>query len=125
MCCISLVRRNRTSANFGARGGQRRRTDIPDELDLGPFQALEASAHFDRVLYDGERVRRHRQKKRSSSACRACWQPDQVSMLLRNRKSGRAAAARTGTAASVPGQGAAPERRRGKRWRRCARNSTG
>ncbi len=30
-----------------------RQRDTADELDQGPFQALEASAHFDRVLFDG------------------------------------------------------------------------
>ncbi len=86
-----------------------RRRDTPDELDLGPFQALEASAHFDRVLYDGNEFGVSAEEE-DFLGLPGLLEPDQVSMLLRNRKSGRAAAARTGTAAaSVPAQGAAPE----------------
>ena len=52
-----------------------RQRDTPDELDQGPFQALEASAHFDRVLYRRQRVRRDAPRRRTSSACPGCWSP--------------------------------------------------
>ena len=48
-----------------------RRQDTPDQPGEAPFTALGASAHFDRVLYDGASSARPR-RRRTSPACPAC-----------------------------------------------------
>jgi superfamily II DNA or RNA helicase len=63
-----------------------RRRDTPDQLeDALPFEALHASAHFDRVLYDGAEF--------GTSAAEddflglpGLLEPDQVALLLRKRQ---------------------------------------
>ncbi len=87
--------------------------DTADDLDRGPFQALEASAHFDRVLYDGNEFGVTAEEE-DFLGLPGLLEPEQVALLLGNRK---AAARRKpvqsarhvppGTAASEPA--AAPE----------------
>jgi superfamily II DNA or RNA helicase len=62
-----------------------RARDTPDQLDALPFEALQASAHFDRVLYDGDEF--------SATAAEEDFlglpgllDPDQVATLLRKRQ---------------------------------------
>jgi superfamily II DNA or RNA helicase len=69
--------------------GAQRRRDAPDQLgEALPFEALHASAHFDRVLYDGAEF--------STTAAEddflglpGLLEPDQVALLLRNRQAER------------------------------------
>jgi superfamily II DNA or RNA helicase len=87
-----------------------RQRDTPDQLDQGPFQALEASAHFDRVLFDGNEFGVTAEEE-DFLGLPGLLEPDQVALLLRNRKSGlpraRAAASAAATQA-VPGQAGPP-----------------
>jgi hypothetical protein len=83
-----------------------RQRDTPDELDLGPFQALEASAHFDRVLYDGNEFGVSAEEE-DFLGLPGLLEPDQVSMLLRGRKASQPKPGKAGVA--VPAQAAAPD----------------
>jgi superfamily II DNA or RNA helicase len=62
-----------------------RRRDVPDQPDGAPFQALEASAHFDRVLYDGNEFGVTAEEE-EFLGLPGLLAPEQVAMLLRNRK---------------------------------------
>ena len=62
-----------------------RQRDTPDELDQGPFQALEASAHFDRVLFDGTEFGVSAEEE-DFLGLPGLLDPDQVAHLLRTRK---------------------------------------
>jgi superfamily II DNA or RNA helicase len=63
-----------------------RHRDTADDLDRGPFLALEASAHFDRVLYDGNEFGVTAEEE-DFLGLPGLLEPDQVALLLRNRKS--------------------------------------
>ncbi len=82
----------------------RRRSDSRDELDQGPFLALEASAHFDRVLYDGNEFGVTAEEE-EFIGLPGLLEPEQVTQLLRNRKSSRVGPGR----AAAAGQGRPPE----------------
>ncbi len=58
---------------------------MPDQPDGAPFQALEASAHFDRVLYDGNEFGVTAEEE-EFLGLPGLLAPEQVAMLLRNRK---------------------------------------
>jgi len=62
-----------------------RERDIPDDLDRTPFQALEASAHFDRVLYDGNEFGVTAEEE-DFLGLPGLLEPEQVALLLKNRK---------------------------------------
>jgi superfamily II DNA or RNA helicase len=62
-----------------------RERDIPDDLDSAPFQALEASAHFDRVLYDGNEFGVTAEEE-DFLGLPGLLEPEQVALLLKNRK---------------------------------------
>ena len=62
-----------------------RERDRPDDLDSTPFQALEASAHFDRVLYDGNEFGVTAEEE-DFLGLPGLLEPEQVALLLRNRK---------------------------------------
>jgi len=66
-----------------------REQDTPD-LDEGPFQALAASAHFDRVLYDGSEFGVTAEEE-DFLGLPGLLEPEQVALLLRNRKAGQVA----------------------------------
>ncbi len=83
-----------------------RHRDTPDELDLGPFQALEASAHFDRVLYDGNEFGVTAEEE-DFLGLPGLLEPEQVTMLLRTRKPARPAISKA-TTGSAPGGAALP-----------------
>jgi superfamily II DNA or RNA helicase len=77
-----------------------RQRDTPDQLDdEGPFKALEASAHFDRALYDGGEFGTSAEEE-DFLGLPGLLEPEQVTMLLRKRK---------GTQVSVPRPGGAPD----------------
>jgi superfamily II DNA or RNA helicase len=59
--------------------------DTADDLGRGPFQALEASAHFDRVLYDGNEFGVTAEEE-DFLGLPGLLEPEQVAQLLRNRK---------------------------------------
>jgi len=66
-----------------------RQRDTADDLGTGPFQALEASAHFDRVLYDGNEFGATAEEE-DFLGLPGLLEPEQVALLLRNRKAGLA-----------------------------------
>jgi superfamily II DNA or RNA helicase len=81
-----------------------RQRDTADGLEQGPFQALEASAHFDRVLYDGNEFGVTAEEE-DFLGLPGLLEPEQMALLLRNRKArplpGRAATSATGLAAAA------------------------
>ena len=76
-----------------------RQRTTPDELEQGPFQALEASAHFDRVLYDGNEFGVTAEEE-DFLGLPGLLEPEQVALLLRARKP--AQVAQTGPAPLDP-----------------------
>jgi superfamily II DNA or RNA helicase len=66
-----------------------RERDVPDLLDATPFQALEASAHFDRVLYDGAEFGVTAEEE-EFLGLPGLLAPEQVALLLRQRQASRA-----------------------------------
>ena len=62
-----------------------RRRDTPDNLDEPPFTALEASAHFDRVLYDGGEFGASAEEE-DFLGLPGLLEPEQVAVLLRKRR---------------------------------------
>jgi superfamily II DNA or RNA helicase len=80
-----------------------RQRDTADDLGSVQFQALEASAHFDRVLYDGNEFGVTAEEE-DFLGLPGLLEPEQVALLLRNRKSGqlgKAAMARPEQAAAA------------------------
>ena len=75
-----------------------RQRDSPDDLGEAPFKALEASAHFDRALYDGGEFGTSAEEE-DFLGLPGLLDPEQVSVLLSKRQ---AEQARTG---SRPGRG--------------------
>jgi superfamily II DNA or RNA helicase len=65
-----------------------RRRDTPDQLDEAPFQALQASAHFDRVLYDGGEFGTSAEEE-DFLGLPGLLEPEQVATLLRTRQAGQ------------------------------------
>ncbi len=63
----------------------RRRRDTPDDLGEKPFQALAASAHFDRALFDGGEFGTSAEEE-EVLGLPGLLEPDQVALLLRNRQ---------------------------------------
>jgi hypothetical protein len=59
--------------------------DSADDLGSAPFQALEASAHFDRVLYDGNEFGVTAEEE-DFLGLPGLLEPEQVALLLKNRK---------------------------------------
>jgi superfamily II DNA or RNA helicase len=66
-----------------------RRRDTPDETGEAPFTALGASAHFDRVLYDGGEFGASAEEE-DFLGLPGLLEPDQVALLLRKRRSDQA-----------------------------------
>jgi superfamily II DNA or RNA helicase len=62
-----------------------RRRDTADELDEAPFTALGASAHFDRVLYDGGEFGATAEEE-DFLGLPGLLEPEQVAVLLRKRQ---------------------------------------
>jgi len=73
----------------------RRRRDTPDQLGELPFKALEASAHFDRVLYDGAEFGASAEEE-EFLGLPGLLEPEQVALLLRTRQAGQVAKGRAG-----------------------------
>jgi superfamily II DNA or RNA helicase len=79
-----------------------RRRDTPDQLDEAPFKALEASAHFDRALYDGGEFGTSAEED-DFLGLPGLLEPEQVTLLLRKRKATQVSVPRPGAAADGPG----------------------
>ncbi len=118
-------------AEAGELAAAQRQRDTPDQLDQAlPFEALQASAHFDRVLYDGAEFGTTAAEE-DFLGLPGLLEPEQVALLLRKRQadqlrgSARAGPAH-GAARRRPGPLPRPARRRrrspGRTWPRCARN---
>ncbi len=87
-----------------------RQRDTPDHLEQTPFQALEASAHFDRVLYDGNEFGVSAEEE-DFLGLPGLLEPEQVAQLLRARKPAQlrglpamAVAPAAGTGPSAPAE---------------------
>ncbi|MCV2396154.1 DEAD/DEAH box helicase [Actinotalea sp. M2MS4P-6] len=68
-----------------------REENAPDTLDngeQGTFEALEAQASFDRVLFDGGEFGSHSDEEADFLGLPGLLEPDQVAMLLRQRRGG-------------------------------------
>jgi superfamily II DNA or RNA helicase len=83
-----------------------RQRDVPDLAESTPFQALEASAHFDRVLYDGAEFGVSAEEE-DFLGLPGLLAPEQVALLLRKRQASNLAPAAdappAGAAGSEPG----------------------
>jgi superfamily II DNA or RNA helicase len=79
----------------------RRQRDTADQLETVPFQALEASAHFDRVLYDGAEFGVSAEEE-EFLGLPGLLPPDQVAVLLSKRQAGLGAMARSAASAGTP-----------------------
>ena len=94
-----------------------RQRDTPDTFDQPAFQALNASAHFDRVLYDGGEfgtaTAAGSPEEEDFLGLPGLLDPDQVRTLLRKRQAAQVAApsrASASAAASALASAAAPSR---------------
>lgn len=83
-----------------------RQRDTPDQLDSVPFEALEASAQFDRVLYDGSEFGLSAEEE-DFLGLPGLLEPEQVTMLLRSRKTAQQHG-RPASEATAPGTGTEP-----------------
>ncbi len=87
-----------------------RQRDIPDQLDEPAFEALNASAHFDRVLYDGGEfgtaISAGSPEEEDFLGLPGLLEPDQVRALLRKRQDAQLAARTKVAASAVPGAAA-------------------
>jgi superfamily II DNA or RNA helicase len=78
-----------------------RRRDTPDLLDDAPFRPLQASAHFDRALYDGGEFGTSAEEE-DFLGLPGLLEPEQVTLLLRQRR-------KTPPVSQVPAPAASPE----------------
>ena len=86
-----------------------RQRDTPDTGDELPFEALQASAHFDRVLYDGNEFGTTAAEE-DFLGLPGLLEPEQVDLLLRKRqaerlKQGSGGSGAGGTGPPPPGSG--------------------
>jgi superfamily II DNA or RNA helicase len=91
-----------------------RERDTPDTFDEPAFQPLNASAHFDRVLYDGGEfgtaTAAGSPEEEDFLGLPGLLEPDQVRTLLRSRQHAQVAArSHAATASAAPAASAAPE----------------
>ncbi|MEP7023004.1 MAG: DEAD/DEAH box helicase, partial [Actinomycetota bacterium] len=81
-----------------------RERNTPDLLEEAPFEALEASAHFDRVLYDGGEFGASAEEE-DFLGLPGLLDPEQVRTLLRKRQSGQGqGSGRGGTGGGLTGR---------------------
>jgi superfamily II DNA or RNA helicase len=83
-----LGRRDDDAAEQDALAAARRQQDTPDELGEAPFTALQASAHFDRALYDGGEFGTSAEED-DYLGLPGLLDPEQVGLLLRKRQADR------------------------------------
>jgi hypothetical protein len=100
-----------------------RRRDTADELGEAPFKPLQASAHFDRVLYDGGEFGTSAEEE-DYLGLPGLLEPEQVGLLLRKRQAdqlrksthpaGRGTRGASALAATAAGGGTADDRGAGR-----------
>jgi superfamily II DNA or RNA helicase len=83
-----LGRRDDDAAEQDALAAAGRQRDTPDELGAAPFTALQASAHFDRALYDGGEFGTSAEED-DYLGLPGLLDPEQVGLLLRKRQADR------------------------------------
>jgi superfamily II DNA or RNA helicase len=83
-----LGRRDDDAAEQDALAAAERQRDTPDELGEAPFTALQASAHFDRALYDGGEFGTSAEED-DYLGLPGLLDPEQVGLLLRKRQADR------------------------------------
>ena len=83
-----LGRRDDDAAEQDALAAAMRQRDTPDELGEAPFTALQASAHFDRALYDGGEFGTSAEED-DYLGLPGLLDPEQVGLLLRKRQADR------------------------------------
>ena len=83
-----LGRRDDDAAEQDALAAAGRQRDTPDELGEAPFTALQASAHFDRALYDGGEFGTSAEED-DYLGLPGLLDPEQVGLLLRKRQADR------------------------------------
>ncbi len=82
-----------------------RQRDTPDDLGEAPFKALEASAHFDRALYDGGEFGTSAEED-DFLGLPGLLEPEQVTLLLRKRQAEQSRPrSRPGSRGPEPDQG--------------------
>ncbi len=96
-----------------------RRRDSPDQLDDQFFAALQASAHFDRVLYDGNEFGTTAAEE-DFLGLPGLLEPEQVAVLLRKRQSDQLRAERVRPDQPRAGAGSAVDRGPLPRWAAAA-----
>ena len=101
-----LSRRDDAAAEERELAEARRQRDTPDDLGELPFKALEASAHFDRVLYDGAEFGASAEEE-EFLGLPGLLEPEQVALLLRKRQAAQFASKRAGRPGWAPGRPAA------------------
>jgi hypothetical protein len=79
-----------------------RTRDTPDADGELPFEALQASAHFDRVLYDGNEFGTSAAEE-DFLGLPGLLEPEQVALLLRKRQAGRLTGRSPGSGAGGAG----------------------
>ncbi len=84
-----LARRTDGDAEDPDLAEARRERDTPDTLDEPAFRPLQASAHFDRALYDGGEFGTSAEEE-DFLGLPGLLAPEQVALLLRKRQSGQA-----------------------------------
>jgi len=102
-----LARRDDDDAERRDLAEAQRQRDTPDVLDGPAFRPLQASAHFDRALYDGGEFGTTAEEE-DFLGLPGLLAPDQVAVLLRKRQSGQSGKRPRSAAEPVPG-GAAPQ----------------
>ena len=101
-----LSRRDDAAAEERELAEARRQRDTPDDLGELTFKALEASAHFDRVLYDGAEFGASAEEE-EFLGLPGLLEPEQVALLLRKRQAAQFANKRAGRPGWAPGRPAA------------------
>jgi superfamily II DNA or RNA helicase len=89
-----------------------RRRDVADQLEGPSFEALKASAQFDRVLYDGGEFGTATDagspEEEDYLGLPGLLEPEQVALLLRKRQAAQLASRSDGAALGMPASGPGP-----------------
>ena len=83
-----VLRRKDDDAEERELAAAQRQRDTADQLGEAPFMALQASAHFDRVLYDGGEFGTSAEEE-DFLGLPGLLDPEQVKLLLRTRQAGQ------------------------------------
>jgi superfamily II DNA or RNA helicase len=102
-----LSRANSPTGDESELAAAQRQRDTPDQLDQEPFQALEASAQFDRVLYDGNEFGVTAEEE-DFLGLPGLLEPEQVTLLLQARKSAQLRGGSAGKAVPAAASGPVP-----------------